>query len=498
MLGTIEQRDIALHEANLVLETRVAERTADLVHKTRHDSLTELANRSFFMERLAQAVIRARQVPTYCYSVMFVDVDRFKTINDSIGHVAGDEIIRGIADRLSRAVRNRGADPSNSSGLAIPGDVVARIGGDEFVILLDPVVDASDPVGVAERIIVELALPFVIQGQPHQITTSIGIALGSAQTAELKDVLSDADTAMYKAKGLGFGRYQVCDQEMHKQAVSRITLENDLKRAVELEQFRVFYQPVVSLETCRTVGFEALVRWDHPQSGLVSPADFISIAEETGLIVPLGNFVLRAACRQLMVWNERFSTSLHVAVNVSAKQFAEPGFAAHVGLILSETGLPPKRLTIEITESITMGDADRAAYVLQQLRDLGVSLSCDDFGTGFSSLSYLHRFPLDTLKIDRSFLSEVSHSGDSRGIVESIVSLGHALGMGVVAEGVESQDHVDWLKSLRCEYAQGYYFSKPLPADRITAAIEAELAAAGDLAKPLTLQQQYPLTLAEC
>ncbi|MBS1816114.1 MAG: EAL domain-containing protein [Acidobacteria bacterium] len=461
------------HPEELKARVRAGERILllqhTLMHEARHDPLTKLANRKHFIEQLERTSRRSRQQDGR-FAVLFVDIDRFKAINDSIGHLAGDELICGLAERLTSCIRS--ASGSQEGGGRAGNDMVARVGGDEFVILLDPVSSVGDATRVAERIHEALKQPFKIAGESLVITASIGISVNTDDSKEPKDLLLDADTAMYKAKAAGHGRYRVCDSRMHHAAVDRLTFESDLRRAVEMKQFQVFYQPIVSLVDEHLEGFEALVRWDRPGFGIVTPDKFIPMAEDTGLIVPLGEWVLREACRQTQQWNESFNTRLKIAVNVSAKQFAKAGFLNMVLQALDDSGLMNDRLALELTESLTMVNADRIMPVLNALRANNVRLSCDDFGTGFSSLSYLHRLPLNTLKIDRSFVSQSTTLPEAKGIVEAIVTLGHKLRMDVVAEGVEDDTQVAWLKSLGCESAQGYFFAKPTSAEQMQKALE--------------------------
>src|SRR4030081_243617 len=343
-------------------------------------------------------------------------------------------------------------------------DTLTRMEGDEFTILLVDIRDASDGVRVAERIQQKLEAPFMISGQEVSITASIGIAISATGYSTAEDILRDADTAMYRAKALGKSRYEICDPAMHARAVSRLKLETDLRRAMDRDEFRVHYQPIVSLRGCRIIGFEALLRWQRPGFGLVMPGEFVEVAEETGQIPFIGLWVLREACRQMRAWNLQFPSdpAFTIAVNISGKQFAQPDLVSQVRHILHEACLDPQSLRLELTESVTMRDVERTARILGELRTLGVGLSMDDFGTGYSSLSHLRRFPLDTLKIDRSFVTEMENSSDSRAIVQMIMSLGRSLGMEMVAEGVETAKQADLLKSLGCEFAQGYFFSKPI------------------------------------
>jgi diguanylate cyclase (GGDEF)-like protein len=461
------------HPEELKARVRAGERILLLQHtlmyEARHDPLTKLSNRKHFIEQLERTATRSRQQDGR-FAVLFVDIDRFKTINDSIGHLAGDELICGLAERLTRCVRSAttlGQDVKKNGN-----DTVARVGGDEFVILLDPVSGVEDATRVAERIHEELKKPFKIANETFAITASIGISVNTDESKEPKDLLLDADTAMYQAKAAGHGRYRVCDSRMHRAAVDRLAFEGDLRRAVELMQFQVFYQPVVSLIDEHLEGFEALVRWERPGVGIITPDKFIPMAEETGLIVPLGEWVLREACRQTQLWNEQFHADLKIAVNVSAKQFAKADFLSMVLSALGNSGLANDRLTLELTESFTMMNADRIMPVLDELRANNVRLSCDDFGTGFSSLSYLHRLPLNTLKIDRSFIAQSAVVPEAKGIVEAIVTLGHKLHMDVVAEGVEDAAQMMWLKSLGCDSAQGYLFAEPMSAEKVHQTLE--------------------------
>lgn len=455
-------------KARLRAGQRILELQDKLIRDARHDPLTQLPNRAFFQEQLARCVERAKRHPDYKFAVLFLDIDRFKIVNDSLGHLAGDQLIARIAERLVSSVRREDLvsclvvhkGPDRQSG----EDTLARMGGDEFIILLEDIRDASDGLRVAERIQQKLAPPFLISGHEVFITASIGIALSAKGYGAAEDILRDADTAMYRAKALGKSRYEISDPAMHARAVSRLKLETDLHRAMGREEFRVHYQPIVSLRDYRIIGFEALVRWQRPDFGLVMPGDFVPVAEETGLILSMGVWVLREACRRMRAWNLQFPSdpAFTIAVNISGKQFAQPDLVSQVGHILREACLDPHYLKLELTESVTMRDVERTARILGELKTLGVHLSMDDFGTGYSSLSYLRSFPLDTLKIDRSFVSEMENSSESRAIVQMIVSLGRNLGMEMVAEGVETAKQVSLLKSLACEYAQGYFFSKPI------------------------------------
>ncbi|MBZ5700212.1 MAG: EAL domain-containing protein [Acidobacteriia bacterium] len=439
-----------------------------LLYDAFHDPLTQLPNRALFLDRLTQCGGRSKRRPDYKFAVLFIDVDRFKMVNDSLGHDAGDRLIVEIAQRLRRTIRREDliARPAGNKAATRPGveDTLARMGGDEFTILLEDIRDCSDSVRVAERIQQTLASPFLINGQEVFTTAGIGIALSTTGYTVAEDMLRDAETAMHRAKSQGKAQCEIFDPAMHVSAVRRLKLESDLRRAIEREEFRVHYQPIVSLQDGRIAGFEALLRWQRPESGMVTPGEFIAVAEETGLIVLIGRWVMREACRQMHAWNLQFPSTppLTMAVNISAKQFAQPDLVSQVRQVLQETGLAPPALKLEITESVIMSDAQRTCRLFDELKALGIRLSIDDFGTGYSSLSYLRRFPLDTLKIDRSFISGMETNRTSGQIVDTIMTLARNLGMEVVAEGTETAEQVDYLKTLGCEYAQGYFFSKPL------------------------------------
>jgi len=421
-----------------------------LLHDALYDALTQLPNRTLFLDHLGLSMDQARRRKNSVVAVLFMDLDRFKNINDSLGHSVGDELLVELARRLTHFLR--------------PGDTVARLGGDEFAVLLNDVHGAGDATRVAERIQELIREKMVIGGREVFTCASIGVALSSPGYKRPEEILRDADTAMYRAKAAGRGCYQVFDQTMHRNAVALLKLETELRRAVELKQFVMHYQPIVSLEKGRIVGFEGLVRWRHPERGLVSPERFIAVAEETGLIVPLGWWVMRQACRHAREWQQLLPSQppLYVSVNVSGKAVMQPDMFDRVTAILEETGLPPTSLRLEITENVIMDHGDIALGKLAQFHDLGVQFSVDDFGTGYSSLSYLQRFSYDTLKIDRSFISGMESKGDASAIVQTIVALAKMLKINVVAEGVETSMQFKRLREIGCSHAQGFWFSRPV------------------------------------
>jgi PAS domain S-box-containing protein len=443
-----------------------------LEHRAFHDGLTNLPNRALFLDRLERAIAVSHRHNDFRFAVLFIDIDEFKVFNDSLGHSAGDDLLIQIARRLTACLR--GADtvtrprPGEQSQLSIGENTLARPGGDEFVVLAEELRDPSDAIRMAKRIQERLAIPFGVSGHEIVITASIGIAFSGGTATNASDVLRDAEMAMYRAKDAGKARCEVFDSAMQDDAVKRLQLETDLRKALELNEFRVHYQPLVSLTTGKIVAFEALSRWQRPQ-GIVMPGEFIAVADEIGLILPMNRQLLHDACLQLRRWHELFPSDppLAIGVNVTAKQFAQPDLASQIGEILRQTDTDPACVDLEITENIAMADVERSAVVLSQLKALGVHLSIDDFGTGYSSLSRLQRFPVDTLKIDRTFVSEMDRDRDTGEIVRVIAMLARNLGLKVVAEGIERQEQMEMLRGLGCETGQGYLFSKPVSADAI-------------------------------
>jgi diguanylate cyclase (GGDEF)-like protein/PAS domain S-box-containing protein len=426
-----------------------------LLHQALHDGLTGLPNRMLFLDRLRHAMARNQRDKSRCFAVMFLDLDRFKVINDSLGHGAGDKLLETTARRIEGCVR--------------PGDTVARLGGDEFTILVEDVDDLAVVHGISERVHAAVAEPLHLNDQVIFTTASIGYTVYNPGYESAGELIRDADTAMYHAKLAGKARTVQFDPAMHSAAMERLQIESALRWAVERHELQLHYQPIIDLESGRTEGFEALLRWRHPERGLLYPADFIAVAEDTGLIVPLGWWALREACRQLVEWWSSIpgTQALWVSVNMSARQLAQPNVAEMVLAILEETGLPPTALKIEITETTLIENSARVSELLGTLRTAGIKICMDDFGTGYSSLSYIQRLPIDVLKIDRSFVQSLQHGGERSEITQTIIALAHALGLQAVAEGTETRAQADRLQDLQCRYAQGWLFSKPVAAEQI-------------------------------
>jgi len=474
-----------------------------LVHDALHDMLTGLPNRSLFMDRLGHAIELSKRRPEILFAVLFIDLDRFKVVNDSLGHLVGDRLLIAIAQRLGICLR--------------AGDTVARLGGDEFAILLENIKSTEDAIQIAERVQAELAEPFYLNEYQVFTSASIGIVCSGLpqyprETSKLssagnlgnidretslsclssdspvpnvpfpmlydrpEELLRDADAAMYHAKGLGKARHEVFDLSMHTRAVALLQLENDLRRALDCQEFQLYYQPIVSLITGKISGFEALLRWYHPQRGVVSPGEFILVAEETRLIIPMGWWMMRSACHQIHEWHQKFPANppLTVSVNLSNQQFKQPDLIDRISAILQETQLDPRTLKVEITEGVIMENAESAVAILAELKNLEIQLYIDDFGTGYSSLSRLHTFPTDALKIDRAFVSRMTEDEGNEAIVQTILILASHLGMDVIAEGIETSEQLNLLRALQCEYGQGYFFSKPIDSIAATLLIESQ------------------------
>ncbi len=454
-LAVRDEQNVAIRLAGSltdITEHKAAENK--LQHDAHHDALTGLPNRAKLMDRLARSLERNKHNNNYIFAVLFIDLDRFKIINDSLGHLAGDKLLHCITKRLIDVTR--------------PDDMVARLGGDEFVVLLDNLKEKQQVASIAARVLTHISEPIDLNGEEVYTTASIGVAFASPVYERAETLLRDADIAMYRAKSAGKARFEIFDPEMHTRAVSLLHLENDLRRAIQRNELLLHYQPIVSLENGEMIGFEALARWHHPQRGTIPPNEFIPVAEDTGLIIPIGEWVLREACRQMRAWEAMYETisPLMISVNLSGRQLEQHDLVEMIEAVLAETEMNPNCLRLEITESIIMQNAEKAIEKIARIRALGIRISIDDFGTGYSSLSYLHRFPIDTLKVDRSFINSINDDTENSEIVRSIIMLAHNLGIEVIAEGVETREQLNYLQEIKCGYGQGYYYSRPVNSHR--------------------------------
>jgi diguanylate cyclase (GGDEF)-like protein/PAS domain S-box-containing protein len=429
-----------------------------------YDTLTTLPNRALLYDRINQATSQATR-DSRSVAVMFLDLDRFKSVNDTMGHAIGDRLLKVVADRLTRCVRD--------------SDTVARLGGDEFVIILNAITSGDDVVSIAEKIQKVLTAPITLGEHDIYTTASIGIALYPLDGSDVNALLKNADIAMYQAKEQGRNTFQFFSREMNVKALEHLMLETSLRRGLERDEFHLVYQPLLDLKTGLLVGMEALVRWQHPDLGLLLPGKFIPIAEETGMIIPLGDWVLGAACRQNRQWQDEGLPPLRVAVNLSARQFIQAKLAHRVADVLQETGLSPDCLELELTESTIMSNAEETIAILKELKAMGISLAIDDFGTGYSSLSYLKHFPIDRLKIDRSFVCDITTNPDDAAIADAIIAMAHSLKLKVTAEGVEMQEQLSYLTDRNCDEMQGYFLSHPVSAAEFAAFVRGHLPGSG-------------------
>jgi len=461
-----EEKDILLtitsipgtdnHAASLTDISELKEAERQISHQAFHDTLTNLPNRALFMEHLNMAIKRGKRRSDYHFAVLYLDIDRFKLVNDSLGHSVGDNLLRAFSERIHESLRDL--------------DTLARLGGDEFVILLEDIEDEDYASIVAERLQQAIKRPFLVNGKEVFAPASFGVVLNTKDYELPEDIIRDADAAMYHAKEKGRAQFKVFDKKLHQKALHLLQRETDLRKAIHRKEFVNHYQPIVSLKTRSVVGFEALIRWNHPQLGLIFPDSFISIAEETGLIIPITRLVLQKACSDLKSWQEQIQhlQKLTMNINISSKHFLLPSLLDDIKEVLSTTDLPPDHLKLEITETALMEDVEETVRHVNRMRDYGLQIVIDDFGTGYSSLSYLQRLPIDTLKVDRSFVARIQNTPDgNRNIVEAIISLAHRLDMIVVAEGVENLEQLTILLNMKCQFGQGYLFSKPITKEQV-------------------------------
>ncbi|MBR8830286.1 MAG: EAL domain-containing protein [Chlorogloea purpurea SAG 13.99] len=445
----IREQYLQLKAFNTKLELTVKQRTARLRSMIFQDTLTGLPSRSFLLHKLAESIRNGY----YSFALIYLDCDQFKLINGSFGHAVGDNLLLAVAQRLRQHLGQN--------------DFLARVGEDEFCFLLKGIKNESNLDSFIQNLMKSFATPFSVANRDIFLTVSMGATLGDKVYRKPEEPLQDADTAMYQAKSRGRGNYQLFDRQIHLEVLSRLTLENDLQTALEQEQFITYYQPIVHLETRKVVGFEALIRWQHPRRGLVMPVDFIGSLEMTGAIIPVGMIILRQACQQLWLWQEQTHNNLFMSVNLSVRQFACPTLVGDIKRILKETGINPAQLKLEITETTLMENKENVLAVIEELRKELIQISLDDFGTGFSSLGSLELLPVNNLKIDRSFVNKVNGKSGGHHVLEAIIAMSQDLGLLIIAEGVETTDQLEWLKKTGCQFGQGYLFSKPLPPSEI-------------------------------
>jgi diguanylate cyclase (GGDEF)-like protein len=465
-METLKGQTSELEKTNQELENEITERKAveeQLTYDSLHDAMTGLPNRVLFLDRLGQAIEYCKRRTEYTFAVLFVDIDQFKVINDSLGHLSGDQFLIAVSNRMKECLRS--------------SDTVARLGGDEFAILLEITGDGNSAIMVAEKVLETIKFPFRLDGHELYITASIGVVPNVTGYMHPEEILRDADIAMYQAKGQGKARFEIFDIKMRSYAFSRLAMEQELRSALEGSQFQLYYQPIISMQSNQLVSFEALIRWDHPTRGLLSPSEFLPVAEESGLILPIGKWVLYESCKQLKKWHEKYPSLKHVSVNVniSNRQFAQPDFIDEVVNALQETGLKAESLKLEITENILISNYSAANEVFTKLRSLGVQLEIDDFGSGYSALGYLQHFPISAIKIDKSFVDEIGKSRRGIELIRAIVSMARELGMEAIAEGIETGEQFNQLKDLSCHLGQGYLMSRPLDKESAEEILEKQL-----------------------